>query len=152
MLDRAPRHGEVRKKMTNIAIKSLIAAGLILNSATLAQANQIALLCSGVFSMPGRQDIKIQRQTATLDLDTKTFTPPLYPALPILTEKETEFTFGSESPSRSTWGRLDRISGDMNVMVLTPPDRQKLKLGEAGTSVQPLSTLSATCAPAQRMF
>ena len=91
----------------------------------------------------------IERETAILDIPNRTFKPPLYPEFPLIRVRETDATFGSELPSLSTWGSIDRISGSLTMNVMRPDERKSLQLG--GT-VRFLAWMTAKCVPAQRMF
>src|SRR3954451_20601045 len=79
----------------------------------------------------------------------RTFKPPMYPAFALTRVGDTDVSFGSEVPSLSTWGNLDRISGSLSMNVMSPNERHKL---QSGGSAHYMAFLTARCAPAQKMF
>ncbi|PSO19135.1 hypothetical protein [Bradyrhizobium sp. MOS003] len=113
-----------------------------------AQAQPITLICNGNLNADGKQ-VNISGESAIVDLEKLTFKPPLYSEFPITRVAENDLSFGSELPSLSTWGSLDRVSGTLTMNVLRPDERKKL---QAGGSAHFLTWMSAKCAPAKRMF
>lgn len=93
--------------------------------------------------------MNISAETAIVDLEKRTFKPPLYPEFPLIRVGESDLSFGSELPTLSTWGGLDRVSGSLSMNVMRPNVRKNL---QAGGTAHFLAFLSAKCAPAQRMF
>lgn len=113
-----------------------------------ALAAPINLICTGDL-VAGGIKTPIANETAILDLQTRTFKPPMYNAFPLLRVGEADISFGSESTDLSTWGNIDRISGSLSMNVLEPKERQKL---QAGASAHFLAFMTAKCVPAQKMF
>ena len=113
-----------------------------------AQAAPLTLLCSGSLTLDGKES-KIDRETAILDLDGRSFKPPLYPEFPVTRIGESDLSFGSELPNLSTWGTLDRVSGSLSMNVMKPSERKSL---QAGKGAKFLAWMTAKCVPAQRMF
>jgi hypothetical protein len=112
------------------------------------QASPVTLICTGSLTLEGKQ-ITIDRETAILDIEAHSFKPPMYSQFPLIRVGESDVTFGSELPTLSTWGSLDRISGSLSMTVLKPAERKKLQRGE---SANVLALMTVKCAPAQRMF
>jgi hypothetical protein len=127
-------------------IAVILIAGLGLAGS--AQAAPMTLLCTGSLTLEGTQS-KIDRETAILDLEKRSFKPPLYPEFPVTRISESDVSFGSELPNLSTLGNLDRISGSLSMNVMRPSDRKTL---QAGGTAKFLAWMTAKCAPAQRMF
>jgi hypothetical protein len=113
-----------------------------------ANANPVTLVCRGHITMDGKQ-ADIDGETAILDLEKRSFKPPMYQEFPLIRVGESDLSFGSELPDLSTWGNLDRVSGNLSMNVMRPNERKALK---AGGSAHFLVWMSAKCAPAQRMF
>jgi hypothetical protein len=113
-----------------------------------AHANPITLICNGTLTLDGKQ-ATIDRETAILDLENRSFKPPMYQAFPITRISESDLSFASEFPTISTWGSLDRISGSLSMNVMKPAERKAM---QAGGSAHFLVWMTAKCAPAQRMF
>lgn len=113
-----------------------------------ADAAPMTLICSGSFTLEGKQS-NIDRETAILDLENKTFKPPLYPEYPLTRVGENDITYGTESSTISLAGSLDRISGSLSLNVMTPADRKTLA---AGGSVKFIAWMTGKCSPAKRMF
>ena len=113
-----------------------------------AHAAPVALLCSGTLALDG-ENIAINRETASIDLVARTFRPPFYPELPILIVRDNSITFGSEVPTLSTWGALDRVSGKLTLNALPPEDRKTL-MNDGTVFFHAL--MDAQCVPGQRMF
>jgi hypothetical protein len=111
-------------------------------------ANPVTLVCKGTLNLDGKP-ADIDGETAILDLERRSFKPPLYVHFPLLRVDETDVTFGSELPTLSTWGSLDRISGTLSMNVMKPNERQSLRAGRAAHFI---ASMSAKCTPAQRMF
>jgi hypothetical protein len=123
--------------------------GICLGWIGIAHANPVTLICNGHLTMNGKQ-IDIGGETAILDIEKRSFKPPLfYPEFPLIRVGESNLSFGSELPDVSTWGNLDRVSGNLSMNVMRPSDR---KILEAGGSVHFLAWMTAKCAPAPRMF
>jgi hypothetical protein len=80
----------------------------ILVASPAAQAAPITLICNGSITFKGHDPQTIDRETALVDLENKTFKPPMYAAFPITRVSDSDFSFGSESPTLSAWGSLDR--------------------------------------------
>ena len=108
----------------------------------------MSLICTGNITLDGKQS-PIDRETAILDLEKPSFKPPLYQEFPLIRIGESDVSFGSELPSLSTWGSLDRISGSLSMNVMRPSERRAL---QAGGSAKFLVWMTAKCAPAKRMF
>ena len=108
----------------------------------------LTLICNGSLTADGKQ-IPINGETAIVDLENRTFKPPMYQEFPLTRVGESDLSFGSELPTLSTWGSLDRVSGSLSMNVLRPDERKKL---QAGGSAHFLAWMSGKCAPAQRMF
>lgn len=117
-------------------------------SANVASASPMTLICNGSLTLNGKP-LSINAETAILDLEERSFKPPLYPEFALTRVGESDVSFGSELPTLSTWGNLDRVSGSLSMNVMSPSDRKKL---QAGGSAQFLAWMTAKCAPAQRMF
>lgn len=113
-----------------------------------AHAKPVALICNGNLTADGKE-IPINGQTAVLDIENNSFKPPFYSEHPLIRVGDTEITFGSESEKYSTWGSLDRVSGNLAMNVMSPEERKKLK---SGASARFMTWMSGKCAPAQRMF
>jgi hypothetical protein len=113
-----------------------------------AHANPVTLICNGHLTMDGKQ-VDIGGETAILDLEKRSFKPPLYHEFPLIRVGESDLSFGSELPNLSTWGNLDRVSGNLSMNVMRPGERKTL---QAGGTAHFLAWISAKCAPAQRMF
>jgi hypothetical protein len=113
-----------------------------------AHGNAVTLICSGSLTADGKQ-VNIGGETAILDLEKRSFKPPLYPEFPLTRVGESDLSFGSELPNLSTWGSLDRVSGSLAMNVMRPSERKTL---QAGGTAHFLAWMSAKCAPAQRMF
>jgi hypothetical protein len=127
-----------------IAAYFLICLGL----AGTAHANPVTLICNGHLTMDGKQ-MDIGGETAILDLEKRSFKPPMYPEFPLIRVGDSDLSFGSELPNLSTWGNLDRVSGNLSMNVMRPSERKAL---QAGGTAHFLAWISAKCAPAQRMF
>ncbi len=130
-------------------IRMVTAISISLATLHSAAAVPITLVCTGTISFPGHDAQAITRETAVLDLEARSFKPPLYPAFTVTRIGETDVSFGSETSTHSTWGSLDRVSGTMTLNVFNPTERKKL---QAGGSANYMAWLSAKCSPAQRMF
>lgn len=114
-----------------------------------AQAAPITLICNGSIALEGHGTSKIENETSVLDYDKRVVKPPLYPAFPITRVDESSVVFGSETVELSTFGNLDRVSGNLTLNAMRPSERQKL---QNGGTVHFLAYISAKCAPAQKMF
>jgi hypothetical protein len=113
-----------------------------------ANAAPVTLRCNGNLTLDGKQ-VNIGGETAILDLEKRSFKPPLYPEFPLIRVGESDLSFGSELPALSTWGSVDRVSGSLSMNVMRPTERKNL---QAGGSAHFLAWMTAKCAPAQRMF
>jgi len=113
-----------------------------------AHAAPVTLICTGSLTADGKQ-IPVNGETAIVDLEKRTFKPPLYPEFPLIRVGESDMSFGSEFPALSTWGSLDSVSGSLSMNVMRPSERKSL---QAGGTVHFLAWMSAKCAPGQRMF
>jgi hypothetical protein len=113
-----------------------------------AHANPVTLICNGHLTLDGKQ-ANIGGETAILDLEKRSFKPPMYPEFPLIRIGENDLSFGSEVPNLSTWGNLDRVSGNLTMNVMRPGERKAL---QAGGTAHFLAWMEAKCAPAQRMF
>lgn len=113
-----------------------------------AYAAPVTLLCNGSLTADGKQ-IPISGETAIIDLEKRTFKPPMYSEFPLTRVGENDLSFGSELPTLSTWGSLDRVSGSLAMNVMRPDARKAL---QAGGTVNFLAWMSGKCVPAQRMF
>ena len=114
-----------------------------------AYAAPLSLICSGTLELRDNKKIPFDRETVTVDLEARTIKPPFYPAFPITIVRENSITFGSELPTISTWGGLDRVSGKMSLNALPPADRKTLM---SGGTVFFHALMDAQCVPARRMF
>jgi hypothetical protein len=112
-------------------------------------ASPITLVCTGELTFPGQNPAVIAGETALLDFENGTFKPPMYNPYPLLKVRDTEITFGSEAPTTSVWGVLDRVSGTLSMTVMKPAERQRIM---AGGSAHVLAAMTAKCATAKRMF
>jgi hypothetical protein len=121
---------------------------ICLGLAGTAHAKPVTLICNGSLTADGRQ-IDINGETAILDLEKQSFKPPMYSEFPITRVGDNDVTFGSELPTYSTWGSLDRVSGSLAMNVMRPDQRKNL---QAGGSAHFLAWMSGKCVPAQRMF
>lgn len=128
-------------RLTKALIVSLGLTGAV-------QAGPVTLVCRGNLTAGGRQ-MNIDGETAVVDLERHTFKPPLYSEFPLTQVGQTELSFGSELPTLSTSGNLDRVSGSLWMNVMRPNERKSL---QAGGSAHFLAWMSAKCAPAERMF
>lgn len=113
-----------------------------------AHAGPIMLSCTGSFFHLGKS-MELDRQTAMLDLENRSFEPPLYGALALTQIGEAAVSFAKETSDVSIQGRLDRVSGALSLNTMIPSERKKLEAGEGYTI---LNWMSAKCVPAQRMF
>jgi hypothetical protein len=113
-----------------------------------ADANPVTLICNGHLTLDGKQ-IDVGGETAILDIEKRSFKPPLYPEFSLIRLGESDLTFGNEAATLSTWGDLDRVSGSLSMSVMRPSERKAL---QAGGSAHFLAWMSAKCLPAQRMF
>ena len=110
----------------------------------------VTLVCSGSLTLENNPPAKIDRETAILDIERRTFRPPMYPSeFPLIRIEESIVSFGSELPNVSTWGSLDRVSGTLAMNTMKPSERKTLK---AGGTAKSLAWMTAKCVPAQRMF
>jgi hypothetical protein len=116
--------------------------------AGVAHAAPVTLVCNGNLTLDGKQT-PISGETAILDLEKRSFKPPMYPEFPVTRVGENDVSFGSELPALSIWGSIDRVSGSLTMNVLKPSERKAL---QAGGSAHFLAWMIAKCAPAQRMF
>ena len=64
-------------------------------------ANPVTLVCKGTLHLDGKPS-DIDGETAILDLEKRSFKPPLYVHFPLIRVSETDVTFGSELPALST--------------------------------------------------
>jgi hypothetical protein len=112
------------------------------------RAAPVTLVCKGTINLDGKPT-EIDGETAILDLERRSFKPPLYVHFPLIRVSKTDVTFGSELPALSTWGSLDRVSGTLSMNVMKPNERQSLR---SGGSARFLAYMSAKCSPAQRLF
>jgi hypothetical protein len=129
------------KKAAFVVCLAFVGAGSV-------HANPVTLVCKGTLNLDGKP-ADIDGETAILDLERRSFKPPLYVHFPLLRVGETDVTFGNELPTLSTWGSLDRISGTLSMNVMKPNERQSLR---AGSSAHFIASMFAKCTPAQRMF
>lgn len=113
-----------------------------------AHANPVTLICNGHITMDGKQ-ADIDGETAILDFEKRSFKPPMYQEFPITRVGDSDLSFASELPNLSTWGNLDRVSGNLSMNVMRPIERKNL---QAGGSAHFLVWMSAKCSPAQKMF
>jgi hypothetical protein len=128
--------------------------GVALGFAGTAHANPVTLICYGKLIKGGSPSgravtVKVGGETAILDMEERTFKPPMYPEFPLTRVSETDLFFGSELPNLSTWGNLDRVSGTLTMNVMIPSERKALQAGE---TAHWLDWLDAKCAPAQKVF
>lgn len=114
-----------------------------------ARADPISLICTGSLTLKGHASTDISGETALLNIDESSFKPPLYNSFPLIAVRNTDISFGSESPTLSVFGNLDRISGTLSMTVMEPSERKRL--GQ-GATVHFLALMSAKCSPAQRLF
>jgi hypothetical protein len=128
--------------------KAALAVCLAFAGAGAVYAKPVTLICKGTLNLDGKPS-DIDGETAILDLEKRSFKPPLYVDFPLIRVGETDVTFGSELPTLSTWGSLDRVSGTLSMNVMRPTDRQSLG---AGSSARFLAFMSARCMPAARLF
>lgn len=126
----------------------IAAAFIVCLVAGTTHAAPVTLICNGSITLDGKTSA-ITGETAILDLDKRSFKPPLYPEFPVTRVGESDVSFGSELPTLSTWGSLDRVSGSLTMNVLRPSERKAL---QAGGSAHFLAWMSGKCAPAQKMF
>lgn len=119
-----------------------------LGMANTANCSTITLLCHGTMTANGKQ-VPINGETAVIDIENRFFKPPFYSGFPLTRVGENDLSFGSELATVSTWGSLDRVSGKLEMNVMTPQDRKAL---QAGGAAHFMVWLSAKCVPAQRMF
>jgi hypothetical protein len=98
-----------------------VVIAVLLSTAASAQAAPVTLVCDGNITFyDDRQspDIKIDRQTAVLDLEGGTFKPPMYPAYQIKRSSDTDIGFGLENSQTSISGNIDRVSGALSMQKL----------------------------------
>ena len=74
--------------------------------------------------------MELDRQTAMLDLENRSFEPPLYGALALTQIGEADVSFAKETSDVSIQGSLDRVSGDLSLNTMIPSERKKLEAGE----------------------
>lgn len=113
-----------------------------------ASAGPVTLLCDGSLNLEGKP-VPVRGETAILDLEQRTFKPPLYAEYPLLRVGEADVSFGIELPAVSISGALDRVSGSLSMNVLAPSERKKL---QDGGSAKFIAWMTAKCVPAKRMF
>lgn len=113
------------------------------------EAAPITLACKGSLNFPENNPMAIDGDSAIIDFDAGTFKPPLYQAYSITKVNDTQVTFGFESSTRSIFGTIDRISGNLSMNIMKPEDRKRLA---AGGSLKMLSWMTAKCMPAKQMF
>lgn len=113
-----------------------------------ASAGPVTLLCDGSLTLDGKV-VPVRGETAILDLEQRTFKPPLYSEYSLIRVSESDVSFGGELPAVSIWGSLDRVSGSLSMNILAPSERKKL---QDGGSAKFLAWMTAKCAPAKRMF
>lgn len=114
-----------------------------------AAANKVALICHGDITIYDHGTVKLNDTGSVLDLDNQTFTAPAYGTFPITRMEEASISFGSETPTNSTSGDLDRISGALTMMLMPPVEREKLK---AGKPFHLTAYVDAKCLPSKKMF
>jgi hypothetical protein len=78
----------------------LAAIGLCALAPTLVHANPVTLICHGSLTAGGKQ-VNIRGETAILDLENRSFKPPMYSAFPLTRVGENDLSFGSELPNLS---------------------------------------------------
>lgn len=120
---------------------------LIAPSAVLA--SPVTLVCRGDITIYGQGVMKINDTGSVLDLDNWTFTAPAYGTFPITRADDTTIVFGSDTPTNSTFGNLDRISGGLTMNLMPPSERAKLL---AGHSAHVTAFVDAKCLPSKKMF
>ena len=89
---------------------------------------------------------KLDRSTAVLDLENRSFKPPLYGEFPLTRVSDSEVSFAKETSDLSVQGSFDRVSGSLFVSVMRPRERRKMEAGEGGHVM--LSWITAKCVPA----
>jgi hypothetical protein len=114
-----------------------------------ASASPVPLVCRGDITIYGQEKMKLDNTGSILDLEKRSFTAPAYGTFPIMRADETTIVFGSETPTNSTLGNLDRISGSLTMTLMPPAERNKLK---NGGSAHITAFVDAKCLPAKRMF
>jgi hypothetical protein len=129
-----------------VRVGAIILACLVWAGA--ANAGPITLLCTGRLVVDFKES-KLDRETAILDLENRSFKPPVYAALPLTRISESDVSFGNEASDLSIQGSLDRVSGTLSMNVLRPNERKKLDTGQGAVF---LAWIDAKCVPAQRMF
>jgi hypothetical protein len=99
-----------------------------------ASAAPMSLVCSGdvtIFGQGNQEKMKIDAAGSALDLEKGTFTAPFYGTVPITRANDTMIVFGSDSPTTSAFGTLDRISGNLNMTLMSQVERKKLINGQS---------------------
>ena len=114
-----------------------------------ASAAPVSLVCRGDITIYGQGNMKINDTGSILDLEKGTFTAPVYGTFPITRADESTIVFASETPTVSTFGNLDRISGNLTMTLMPPAERNKLARGQ---SAHVTAYVDAKCSPAKRMF
>jgi hypothetical protein len=109
----------------------------------------ITLLCTGSLSYPDQTPVKINAETAVLDLEAGTFKPPIYPRFKITSLSDTSVSFANDTSTVSLTGSLDRISGSLEFTAMPMSERDKI--GKGG-SIKMTAWMTAKCVPASRMF
>lgn len=111
----------------------LIAAVLLLAPCA-AKAKPITMICRGTDQIPWDGG-------AVLDLKARTFSVSIYWKSFVIKEiDERSIAFGADFPGNSVVGKLDRISGEMEIVAMG------LKPG------QPPLTITGRCTPAKKLF
>ncbi|MCW2082708.1 UNVERIFIED_ORG: hypothetical protein M2193_004883 [Bradyrhizobium japonicum] len=87
---------------------------------------------------------------ALLDLDGRRFVVPvLQRALPIVKVNETMLWFETDTNEAYTTGTLDRLSGKISLVSMTPEEKRKMY---AGKSSHLDWTMGGRCAPGGQLF
>jgi hypothetical protein len=116
---------------------------------SVANAGPVPLACRGDITVYGQGNVKIDETGSVLDLEKGIFTAPVYGTFPITRIDDTTIVFGSETPTNSTLGNLDRISGNLTMTLMPPADRKKLTSGQPAHVT---AYVDAKCSPAKKMF
>jgi hypothetical protein len=124
-------------------------SAMVILSYTAASAEPIALVCNGNTHVFGTGNIPITASGALLDLEQKLFTAPVYGTYSIVRADETTVAFSGDNGKASTTGSIDRMSGKLNMSVMTTEERKKMSAGQPAKMV---SVVEAQCAITKRLF
>lgn len=114
-----------------------------------AYAEPVPLLCWGDITVYGHEKASLAETGAALDLEGGTFLAPVYGTFRIIRVDDASISFGGETPTVSTFGTLDRVSGALSMNLMPPAERKKLQNGQ---TVHFTAYVDAKCMRSKKKF